>query len=119
MILTGNCQFKYECRLKTVKQLISNWNVYNNEELNLYGAWDRFEEVLESVKTGTYSSLTHMYSLSNLLVCRIVLIYPNRINPCVNINFSLTLSFRLKINFRIHSYANLSLEIFLMTSLSF
>ena len=61
MILTGNCQLKCELRLKTIKELISNWNVYDNEELNLYGAWDSFEEeVLESVKMGTYSSLMHM-----------------------------------------------------------
>ena len=55
MILTGNYQFKYKSRLKTIKKFISNWNVYDNEELNLYSAWDSFEEeVLESVKTGTY-----------------------------------------------------------------
>ena len=55
MILTGNCQLKYELRLKTIKELISDWNIYDNEELNLYSAWDSFEEeVLESVKTGTY-----------------------------------------------------------------
>ena len=83
MILTGNCQLKYESRLKTVKELISNCNVYDNEEINFCSAWDTFEEeVSESVKTGTYSSLTHMYSLSNLLGCRIVSIYPNTINPC-------------------------------------
>ena len=88
MTLTGNCQLKYELRLKTVKQLISNWNVYDNEELNLYSAWDSFEEeVFGSVKTGTYSSLTYMYSLSNLLGCRIVSIYPNTISPCVSRNF--------------------------------
>ena len=44
IILTGNCQFKYELRLKTVKELMSNRNVYDNEELNLYSAWDSFEE---------------------------------------------------------------------------
>ena len=88
IILTGNCHLKYELRLKTVKELISNWNIYDNEELNLYSVWDSFEEeVLESVKTGTYWSLTHMYSQSNLLDCRIVSIYPNTINPCVNRNF--------------------------------
>ena len=88
MILTGNCQLKCELRLKTVKELISNWNVYDNEELNLYGAWDSFEEeVLESVKMGTYSSLMHMYSLFSLLGCKIVLIYPNTIKPCINRNF--------------------------------
>ena len=88
MTLTGDCQLKHELRLKTVKELISNWNVYDNEELNRYSAWDSFEEeVLESVKTDTYSSLTHMYSQSNLLGCGIVSIYPNTINPCVNINF--------------------------------
>ena len=38
MTLTGNCQLKYKLRLKTVKELISNWNVYDNEELNLYSA---------------------------------------------------------------------------------
>ena len=70
MILTCNCQLKYELRLKTVKEL--NWNVYDNEELNLYSTWDNFEkEVLGNAKTGTYSSLTHMYSLSNLLGCTI------------------------------------------------
>ena len=88
MILTGNCQFKYELRLKTVKALINNWNIYDNEELNLYSAWDSIkEEVLESVKTGTYSSLKHIYSLSNLLGCRIVSTYRKTINPCVNRNF--------------------------------
>ena len=35
MILICNCQLKYELRLKTVKEL--NWNVYDNEELSLYG----------------------------------------------------------------------------------
>ena len=70
MILTCNCQLKYELRLKPVKEL--NWNVYDNEELNLYSTWDNFEkEVLGNAKTGTYSSLTHMYSLSNLLGCTI------------------------------------------------
>ena len=50
MILTGNCQLKYELRLKTVNKLISNWNVYDNEEVNLYSAWESFEkEVLEEV----------------------------------------------------------------------
>ena len=50
MILTGNCQLKYELRLKTVNKLISNWNVYDNEEVNLYSAWESFEkEVLEKV----------------------------------------------------------------------
>ena len=88
MILTGNYQFKYKSRLKTIKKFISNWNVYDNEELNLYSAWDSFEEeVLESFKTGIYSSLTHIYYLPNLLGCRIVSIYPNTINPCVNRTF--------------------------------
>ena len=88
MILTGNCQLKYDLRLKNVIELISNWNVCDNEDLNLYSAWESFEEkVLESVKIGTYSSLTHTYSLSNLFGCRIVSIYPNTTNPCVNRNF--------------------------------
>ena len=88
MIWTGNCQLKYEFRLKTVKELVSNWSVYDYEERNLYGAWDSFkEEVLESVKTGTYSSLTNMYSLSNQLGRRIVSIYPNTTKPCVSISF--------------------------------
>ena len=88
MILTGNYQLKYKSRLKTIKKLISNWNVYDNEELNIYSTWDSFEEeVSESVKTGIYSPLTHIYYLPNLLGCRIVLIYPNTINPCVNRTF--------------------------------
>ena len=46
--------------------------------------WDSFEEeVLESVEKCSNSSLTHIYSLSNLLNCRIVSSYPNTIKPCV------------------------------------
>ena len=49
-ILTGNCQLKYELRLKVLKELICNWNFYDNEDL--FSAWDSREEgVLESVKT--------------------------------------------------------------------
>ena len=83
----GSCLYNaISMRLKTVKGLISNWrNVCDNEELNLSSEWDSFkEDVKESVKTDTYSSLTHMYSLSNLLGCRSVSTYPNTINPCVN-----------------------------------
>ena len=73
MILTGNCQLKYELRLKTVNKLISNWNVYDNEEVNLYSAWESFEK--EVFQRKCYSSLMHMYSQSNT------------INPYVNRNF--------------------------------
>ena len=80
IILTGNCQLKYDFRLKTVKELRNNKNVYDNEEVNLYSAWDSFGEVLECAKTGTYSSFTPMFSLFNLLGCIIFSIYSNTIN---------------------------------------
>ena len=61
MILTGNCQLKYELRLKTVKELISDWNVYDNEELSLYNAWDNFEIPKENASKRTESNKTKVF----------------------------------------------------------
>ena len=61
MTLTGNRQLKYELRLKTVKELISNWNVYDNEELSLYSAWDSFEIPKENASKRTESNKTKVF----------------------------------------------------------
>lgn len=88
IILTGNCQLKYELRLKTVRDLVQNSDIYDKYELNVYSAWESYEqEVLESIKKSTYSSLTHIHVLSNLLGCKIASVYPNSINLCVNRSF--------------------------------
>jgi hypothetical protein len=84
---TGNYDLALELRIKVVNEIIKNRLEYDIPLYSSYAdtTYNSFEEdVVISIKSGTYSSLRHIAALSNVLGCNINSVYPEVISSCVN-----------------------------------
>ena len=84
---TGTYDLALELRIKVVNEIIRNRSEYDITLHSNYadvtsGTFE--EDVVNSMKSGTYSSLRHVAALSGVLGCKINSVYPEVINSCVN-----------------------------------
>ncbi|XP_066912218.1 uncharacterized protein, partial [Clytia hemisphaerica] len=87
MLLTGDNQLKYELRIKIAQELIVNRDFYDNENFRNYTGKDYDLEVEQSIKLGTYASITHLTALVNILGIKVRSIYPESDNSAVKRDF--------------------------------
>ena len=84
---TGTYDLALEVRIKVVNEIIRNRSEYDIPLHSNYadvtsGTFE--EDVVNCIKSGTYSSLRHVAALSGVLGCKINSVYPEVINSCVN-----------------------------------
>ena len=84
---TGTYDLTLELRIKVVNEIIRNRSEYDITLHSNYadvtsGTFE--EDVVNSIKSGTYSSLRHVAALLGVLGCKINSVYPEVINSCVN-----------------------------------
>lgn len=87
ILLTGTERLSRELRIKTIFEMILNRESYNDTTFSKYASSDvnSFEEeMLNSIKNGTYSGLREIAALSTVLETEIFSIYPMIQNPCVH-----------------------------------
>ena len=84
LLLTGEqSQLSTELRIKVVGEMVKNRSFYDAGDFLKYWA-DNFEEdILDSMRSETYSSFRHMYALANVVCCNIRSVYPESKNPFV------------------------------------
>ena len=83
LLLTGEqSQLSTELRIKVVGEMVKNRSFYDAGDFLKYWA-DNFEEdMLDSMRSETYSSFHHMYALANVC-CNIRSVYPeSKKTPC-------------------------------------
>ena len=98
MLLTGQqSELSTELRIKVVGEMVKNRSFYDAGDFLKYWA-DNFEEdILDSMRSETYSSFRHMYALANVVCCNIRFVYPESKNPFVKRNdLNVTISPRVK-----------------------
>lgn len=78
LLICGNYNLVLELRLKTVREMLANKELYDTNILNNYsGSCKNMEEdILKTVYPGKYSGLRHVAALSNLMKISIKSIYP-------------------------------------------
>ena len=84
LLLTGEqSQLSTELRIKVVGEMVKNRSFYDAGDFLKYWA-DNFEEdMLDSMRSETYSSFRHMYALANVVCCNIRSVYPESSSPLV------------------------------------
>ena len=84
---TGIYEFARELRIKVVNEIIKNRSEYDIPLHSNYAdvtSGTFKEDVVNSIKSGTYSSLRYVAALSRVLGCKINSVYLEVINSCVN-----------------------------------
>ena len=76
---SGNASLALEPKIRTVNELLCNrleYNIliYSSYADAKYGGFE--EDVVNSVKVGTFSGLSHVAALSNAVGCNIQCVYP-------------------------------------------
>ena len=82
LLITGEqFQLPTKLRIKVVGEMVKNRSFYDAGDFLKYWA-DNFEEdILDSMRSETYSSFRHMYALANVVCCNIRSVYPESKKP--------------------------------------
>ena len=77
LLLSGEqSQLLTELRIKVVGEMVKNKSVHDAGNLLKHGV-DNFEEdMLDSMRDKTYSSLRHIHAMTNVVCCNIRSVYP-------------------------------------------
>ena len=98
LLLTGEqSQLSTNLRIKVVGEMVKNRSLYYAGDFLKYGVDNFVEDMLDSMRSETYSSFRHMYALANVVCCNIRSVYPESKNPFVKRNdLNVTISPRVK-----------------------